>query len=112
MFWRRKQIIDCIFLAGHLNKLHHSASAPAFSSLTASSSNSVDRCRSMKNELLAKVEILGNSLPPNTLDKLIHDLGGPDNVAKVRSLNSVQCWFLVKTLGGWMLLVFKGPKHG
>ena len=112
MFWRRKQIIDCIFLAGHLNKLHHSASAPAFSSLTASSSNSVDRCRSMKNELLAKVEILGNSLPPNTLDKLIHDLGGPDNVAEVRSLNSVQCWFLVKTLGGWMLLVFKGPKHG
>ena len=45
----------------------------------------------MKKELLAKVEILGNSLPPNTLDKLIHDLGGPDNVAEVRSLNSVQC---------------------
>ncbi|XP_015780680.1 PREDICTED: protein strawberry notch homolog 1-like [Acropora digitifera] len=67
---------------GHLNKLHHSASAPAFSSLTASSSNAVDRCRSMKKELLAKVEILGNALPPNTLDKLIHDLGGPDNVAE------------------------------
>ncbi|KAK2547884.1 Protein strawberry notch-like protein 1 [Acropora cervicornis] len=60
---------------GHLNKLHHSASAPAFSSLTVSSSNAVDRCRSMKKELLAKVEILGNALPPNTLDKLIHDLG-------------------------------------
>ncbi|XP_067030451.1 protein strawberry notch homolog 1-like isoform X3 [Acropora muricata] len=68
---------------GHLNKLHHSASAPGFSSLTASSSNAVDRCRSMKKELLAKVEILGNALPPNTLDKLIHDLGGPDNVAEM-----------------------------
>ncbi|XP_044173977.1 protein strawberry notch homolog 1-like [Acropora millepora] len=70
---------------GHLNKLHHSASAPAFSSLTVSSSNAVDRCRSMKKELLAKVEILGNALPPNTLDKLIHDLGGPDNVAELAS---------------------------
>ena len=74
-----------LFLAGHLSKLHHSSSAPAFSSLTALSSNAVDRCRSMKKELLAKVEILGNALPPNTLDKLIYDLGGPDNVAEVRS---------------------------
>ena len=74
-----------------MNKLHHSASASVFPSLTVSSSNAVDRCRSMKKELLAKVEILGNALPPNTLDKLIHDLGGPDYVAEVRSLNSVQC---------------------
>ena len=88
--------------------MHHSASAPAFSSLTASSSNAVERCRSMKKELLAKVEMLGNALPPNTLDKLIHDLGGPDKVAEVRSLNSFQCWLLVKTLGSWMLLVLSG----
>ena len=74
-----KLLPDCIFLAGHLNKLHQSAIAPAFSSLTASSSKAVDRCRSMEKELLAKVEILGNALPPNTLHKLIHDLGGPED---------------------------------
>ena len=62
----------------------------------------------MKKELLAKVEMLGSALPPNTLDKLIHDLGGPERVAEVRSLNSFQCWFLVKTLGGWTLLVLRG----
>ena len=62
----------------------------------------------MKKELLAKVEMLGNALPPDTLDKLIHDLGGQDKVAEVRSLNSFQCWFLVKTLGSWMLLVLRG----
>ena len=108
IFWRWKEIIDCIFLAGHLNRLHHSASAPAFSSLTASSSNAVERCRSMNKGLLAKVEILGSTLPPITLDKLIHDLGGPDRVAEVRSLSSFRCWFLVKTLGGWMLVVLRG----
>ena len=68
----------------------------------------MERCRSMKKELLVEVEMLGNALPPNTLDKLIRDLGGPDKVAEVRSLNSFQCWFLVKTLGGWMLLVLRG----
>ena len=59
----------------------------------------------MKKELLAKVEVLGSAVPPNTLDNLIHDLGGPDKVAEVRPLNFFQCWFLVKTLGSWMLLV-------
>ena len=48
----------------------------------------------MNKELLAKVEILGSTLPPITLDKLIHDLGGPDRVAEVRSLSSFRCWFL------------------
>ena len=91
-----------------MNRLHHSASAPAFSSLTASSSNAVECCRSMKKELLAKVEMLGNALPPNTLDKLIHGVGGPDKVAEVMSLNSFQFWFLVKILGSWMLLVLRG----
>ena len=62
----------------------------------------------MNKELLAKVEILGSTLPPITLDKLIHDLGGPDRVAGVRSLSSFRCWFLVKTLGGRMLVVLRG----
>ena len=40
-------------------------------------------CRTMKKELLDKLEILSRVLPPNTLDELIDDLGGPDYVAEV-----------------------------
>ena len=38
----------------------------------------------MKKELLEKVDILSRALPPNTLDKLIDDLGGPENVSEVK----------------------------
>lgn len=37
----------------------------------------------IKTELLAAVERLGKILPPNTLDQLIDELGGPQNVAEV-----------------------------
>lgn len=38
----------------------------------------------MKAELMAAVERLGDLLPPNTLDQLIDELGGPEYVAEVR----------------------------
>ena len=38
----------------------------------------------MKQELLNKLDILASNLPPNTLDELIDDLGGPENVAEVQ----------------------------
>lgn len=37
----------------------------------------------VKAELLAAVERLGSRLPPNTLDQLIDELGGPQFVAEV-----------------------------
>lgn len=75
---------------GHLKRFHHSASAPALSSLMSSASSPVmplssaaEQCRIMKKELLDKLDILSRVLPPNTLDELIDDLGGPENVSEM-----------------------------
>ena len=43
----------------------------------------IERACTMKEGLLRKIEELGESLPPNTLDQLIDELGGPENVAEV-----------------------------
>lgn len=40
----------------------------------------------LKQDLLAKVRMLGRELPVNTLDELIDQLGGPERVAEVSSL--------------------------
>lgn len=37
----------------------------------------------MKRDLLDQLEELAEDLPPNTLDELIDELGGPENVAEV-----------------------------
>lgn len=58
--------------------------------------NAVEKTNVMKKELLDALEKLGSSLPPNTLDELIDELGGPDCVAEVRSINcllSVRLWY-------------------
>lgn len=39
----------------------------------------------VQKELLEKIEALGKRLPANTLDQLIDVLGGPQNVAEVRT---------------------------
>jgi len=48
------------------------------------SQSGLNQAQVMKTDLLARVERLGDILPPNTLDQLIDDLGGPDFVAEVQ----------------------------
>ncbi|XP_074474635.1 protein strawberry notch homolog 1 isoform X2 [Sebastes fasciatus] len=47
------------------------------------SQDAVEHAQKMKRDLLDKLEDLAESLPPNTLDELIDELGGPENVAEM-----------------------------
>jgi hypothetical protein len=43
----------------------------------------VTEAATMKSNLLAEIELLGNRIPLNTLDELMNHLGGPDKVAEM-----------------------------
>ncbi|XP_014483079.1 PREDICTED: protein strawberry notch-like isoform X2 [Dinoponera quadriceps] len=62
-------------MGGHMNNMRSITHPPP--------RDAIERACSMKEELLAKIEGLGERLPPNTLDQLIDELGGPENVAEM-----------------------------
>ncbi|CAG7722769.1 unnamed protein product [Allacma fusca] len=47
------------------------------------SPGAVAKADEMRRDLLAKIDSLGERLPPNALDQLIDELGGPDDVAEM-----------------------------
>ena len=67
----------------------------------------------MKAEILAKVEELGKILPANTLDQLIDELGGPENVSEMtgRKGRVVQVLILMYILMLTLLFTVKSKKE-
>lgn len=68
-----------------MNLLQHSTADVFISSsrLVSDEDLTLGETSLIKAELLAAVERLSPRLPPNTLDQLIDELGGPDYVAEV-----------------------------
>ncbi|XP_014249419.1 protein strawberry notch-like [Cimex lectularius] len=62
---------------------HHRGKTATNDIIGVPSKMAIERACSLKEELLSKIEELGDHLPPNTLDQLIDELGGPENVAEM-----------------------------
>jgi hypothetical protein len=61
---------------------------------------SFNRVQVMKAELMSKITRLGDTLPMNTLDTLIDQLGGPDCVAEV-SVHYCATIILITNIDDW-----------
>lgn len=81
MYFQTKQIFKLYWFLTHVLYLANSNTNSNSSLIT--SQDAVERAQQMKKDLLDKLEKLAEDLPPNTLDELIDELGGPENVAEV-----------------------------
>lgn len=64
----------------------------------------------MKRDLLDQLEELAEDLPPNTLDELIDELGGPENVAEVFQSHSFFCALCFSSCGSDCTLIFSSTR--
>lgn len=88
MYFLNKTYLNLVLIFFLTNVLYIANSNTNSNNSLITSQDAVERAQQMKKDLLDKLEKLAEDLPPNTLDELIDELGGPENVAEVNMTRS------------------------